>query len=68
MSNLPHAENIIKPTTVVLHYPFLFSPVEEPFCPVALSEYLKWGWSRIEPVIGGCIQLTYPNTQFRMVS
>ena len=68
MANIPLPGAAIKPTTIVLHYPFLFMPIHRPFCAVELSEYIKWGWSRVEPSNGECIQLTYPNSPFRMVS
>lgn len=68
MANIPPADAVIKPTTIVLNCPFLPMPIRRDFCPVELSAYLEWGWYRVEPVIDGCIQLTRPNTQFRMVS
>ena len=65
MTYLPHAENIIKKTEIVIHYPHVSIPITEPFCPVRLSEYLRFGWQQCLTTAGDTIQLIHPSAPYR---
>lgn len=65
MTKLPHGENIIKPNTIVIHYPHVIAPMSEPFCPVALSAYLEWGWKSAASVAGDALHLIHPAAPYR---
>lgn len=64
MANIPLPETAIKPTTIVIHYPHVLLPIEEQFCPVALSEYLRFGWSQSLDSTGQ-VNLIHPNAAYR---
>lgn len=55
----------IKPTKIVIHYPFLLAPIEEPFSAVALSEYLAWGWQKALTSAGDAVHLLHPQAPYR---
>lgn len=65
MTKLPHGENIIKPDTIIIHYPNVSFPITEPFCPVALSEYLNWGWKSAASKAGDVLHLIHPQAPYR---
>ena len=55
----------IKPRTIVVHYPFLLLPIEEPFSSVALAEYLSWGWKQATTKAGDALHLIHPQAPYR---
>lgn len=55
----------IKPTTIVIHYPHVAMPISEPFSPVALAEYLQFGWRSCPSAAGDSIELIHPNAPYR---
>lgn len=65
MANIPPPDAVIKPATIVIHYPSLCSPMAEPFCPIALSEYLRWGWKQALSNAGDALHLIHPAAPYR---
>lgn len=64
MANIPLPGAAIKPTTITIHYPHVSLPISEPFCPVALSEYLRFGWQQCLDATG-IVNLIHPNAPYR---
>jgi hypothetical protein len=64
MTKVPHEENIIKVRELVVHHPFVGVPITEPFCAVALAEYIAWGWKQTVSSIGD-IHLIHANAPYR---
>lgn len=64
MANIPPAGAVIKTREIVLHYAHVGVPIVEPFCAVALSEYLRFGWQQCLDS-AGVINLIHPNAAYR---
>ena len=66
MTKVPHDENIFKLRELVVHHPFVGVPMPEPFCAVALAEYLAKGCKQVLSSVGD-IHLVYPQAPYRGV-
>lgn len=58
----------VKPGQIIIHHPFVSIPICEPFDPVALAEYLSWGWKQALSAAGDTIHLIHAHAPYRMVS
>ena len=65
MANIPPADAVIKPREIVIHHPFVGVPITEPFCPVALAEYVDWGWRQALNCAGDALHLIHPHAPYR---
>lgn len=63
-ANLQRQEKIIKDRDLIVHHPFVGVPLSEPFCVVALAEYIAWGWQQAMSSAGD-IHLIHPQAPYR---
>lgn len=65
MQHYHSQDAVIKPVSIVIHYPHVGVPMSEPFCPVALSEYIRWGWKQALSSAGDALHLIHPAAPYR---